>query len=74
MATNSYSIHDWFGKSLVCRSSPDSVKKWYIHHISRSGGVTWVSDPLYAKPYSRATALRHLRSLRASDPNCDEDY
>ena len=73
MATNSYNIEERYTKFLVRRTSSDSRKKWYISHVS-SNGATWVSDPLYAKQYSYRTALRHVKSLRASDPNCYENY
>lgn len=69
----SYSLQDWYGKYIVVKSTPDSVRKGYLRDV-RNGSTVWYFDPLYARAYSFKTAMRHLRNLRASDPECCEDY
>lgn len=77
MAT-SYSLMEWHGKWDVVKTEPDSVVKLYLNRVHSTGsgtfGTVWFRDQLYARHYSKKTALRHLRNLRASDPDCDEDY
>ena len=73
MTTTSYSLMQWFDKWLVVKAVPWSVRKWYLKDV-RNGKYTWVSDPLYAKGYSRKTADRHLRNMRANDDFCEEDF
>jgi len=69
---NSYSLMDRYGKYTVQKSTPDSVRKWYIRSIYR-GEITWTSDSTYSKSWNMETAMRYLRNLRAEDPNCEED-
>ena len=69
---NSYSLMEWHGKWDVMKSTPDSVRKFYLNSV-RNGRTIWFTDQLYARHFSKKTALRHLRDLRASDPDCDED-
>lgn len=69
---NSYSLMEWHGKWNVVKSTPDSVRKFYLSSV-RNGATIWFTDQLYARHFSKKTALRHLRDLRANDPDCDED-
>ena len=71
--TTSYSLMQWYDKWMVVKTTSDSVKKGYLRDV-RNGATVWYFDPLYARGYSKKTALRHLRDLRASDPTCDEDF
>ena len=71
--TTSYSLMQWYDKWIVVCSRPDTVRKSYLRDV-RNGATVWYHDPLYARPYSLKTAMRHLREMRASDPYCDEDY
>lgn len=73
MATTSYHLMQWYGKWIVVKSFPLSVRKWYLKGV-RNGCEKWCCDPLYAQAYSEKTAHRHLRNLRANDPSCEEDY
>lgn len=73
MMANSYSLVQWYDKWDVVKSTPDSVVKLYLRDV-RNGATVWYTDQLYARHYSKKTAMRHLRNLRASDPDCDEDF
>lgn len=73
MMANSYSLVQWYDKWDVVKSTPDSVVKFYLRDV-RNGTTIWYRDQLYARHYSKETAMRHLRNLRASDPDCDEDF
>ena len=70
---NSYSLMEYHGKWVVMKSTPNSVRKGYLRDV-RNGATVWYFDPLYARAYSYKTAMWHLRDLRASDPNCEEDF
>ena len=70
---NSYSIREWYGKWIVVKTVPNTAKKLYLTSV-RNGAEIWMCDPLYARPFSKQTAMRHLRECRASDPECEEDY
>ena len=71
--SNSYSLVEWYGKYDVMRTTSDSVRKAYLMRVQGTGTI-WHYDQLYARHYSYKTAMRHLRNLRASDPECNEDY
>lgn len=58
-----YSIRPWFTKYIIEKTSPDTAKTFYLSGI-RSAGAIWYSDPLYARSFSYATAMRHLKKLQ----------
>lgn len=60
---NRYFVREWYGKYIVCKASPGSVKTWHIRSI-RNGNIAWTSDPTYARSYCYTTAMRYLKDLR----------
>lgn len=70
---NSYSLMNWHGRYIIVQTSPDNARKSYLQSV-RNGATVWFFDPMYARPFSKKTAMRHIRDLRASDPECQEDF
>lgn len=58
-----YSLREWYGKYLVVKTDPNGARL-YLRGIAGSV-LCWYHDPLYARPFTLRTALKHLMNLRA---------
>ena len=68
---NSYSVMHWQGKYIVVKTLPNG-RKFHLQSVYRNACI-WCFDPLYARKFAYSTAMKHLKNLRASDPDCEED-